>query len=142
MTAATARWKRVLAVRSIQRQMAEVQLNRCEAELRNLVGLGDRISSIRHAAQPSAGDHDGMMLHAICELSSRLDSAQSALATPNQNAKAARDRQQRAVTAAKQRETAVEKLEISLLGQDAKNADARQGRTAIFRKPIKTGGVI
>ena len=83
-----------------------------------------------------------MMLHAICELSSRLDSAQSALATPNQNAKAARDRQQRAVTAAKQRETAVEKLEISLLAQDAKNADARQGRTAIFRKPIKTGGVI
>ncbi len=142
MTAATARWKRVLAVRSIQRQMAEVQLNRCEAELRNLVGLGDRISSIRHAAQPSAGDHDGMMLHAICELSSRLDSAQSALATPNQNAKAARDRQQRAVTAAKQRETAVEKLETSLLAQDAKNADARQGRTAIFRKPIKTGGVI
>ena len=142
MTAATARWKRVLAVRSIQRQMAEVQLNRCEAELRNLVGLGDRISSIRHAAQPSAGDHDGMMLHAICELSSRLDSAQSALATPNQNAKAARDRQQRAVTAAKQRETAVEKLEISLLAQDAKNADARQDRTAIFRKPIKTGGVI
>ncbi len=142
MTAATARWKRILAVRSVQRQMAEVQLTRCETEFRNLVGLGDRISAIRYAAQPSAGDHDGMMLHAICELSSRLDSAQSALATPNQNAKEARDRQQRAVTAAKQRETAVEKLEISLLAQDAKNADARQGRTAIFRKAVKTGGAI
>lgn len=141
MTAATARWKRILAVRSVQRQMAEVQLNRCEAELRNLAGLGDRISAIRNAAQPSAGDHDGMLLHAICELSSRLDSAQSALATPNQNAREARDRQRRAVTAAKQRETAVEKLEISLLAQDAKNADARQGRTAIFRKPVKAGEI-
>ena len=142
MTAATARWKRILAVRSVQRQMAEVQLNRCEAELRNLVGLGDRISAIRHAAQPSTGDHDGVLLRAICELSSRLDSAQSALSTPNENAREARDRQKRAVTAAKQRETAVEKLETSLLAQDAKNADARQGRQAIFRKTVKTGGVI
>lgn len=134
MTANTQRWKRILKVRAVQRQMAEVQLHRCEAEVRNLVNLGERISSIRNAAQPPAGAHDGVMLQSVSELSSRLDFAHRALATPSQNATEARDRQQRSVTAAKQREMAVEKLEAAMAAHDARCAVDRQSRTAIFRK--------
>ena len=137
MTATTQRWKRIVKVRAVQRQMAEVQLHRCETEVRNLVDLSDRISAIRDAAQPSAGGHDGMMLRSVSELSSRLDVAHRALATPRQTATEARDRQQRTVTAAKQREMAVEKLEANMASQDAKQAVEHQSRTAIFRKPNK-----
>lgn len=142
MTANAQRWKRILKVRAVQRQMAEVQLNRCEADVRNLVDLSQRISAIRDAAQPSAGEHNGMMLRSICELSSRLDTAHLALATPNRNALEARDRQQRAVIAAKQRETAVEKLEANAAAQDAKRAFDRQSRTAIFRRTPKSEGML
>ena len=141
MTGSAQRWKRILAIRSVQRQMAEAQFFRCEAELRNLVDLGGRIAAIRDAAQPFAGTHDGLMLRSICELSSRLDSAQVALANPSQSASEARDRQQRAVIAAKQRETAVEKLEVSISRQETKDAVDRQNRTSIFRQANKMGAV-
>jgi hypothetical protein len=120
--------------------MAEVQLHRCEKELRNLVDLGRRISAIRAAAQPLVGAQNGLMLRSVCELSSRLDSAQRALATPSQNAQEARNRQQHAVVAARQRETAIEKLAANVAAQDAKMAMDRQNRTAIFRKTAKSKG--
>lgn len=142
MTAAALRWKRILKVRAVQRQMAEVQLNRCETELRNLVDLGARIAAIRDGAQPSAGAQSGLMLRSTCELSARLDSAQRALVNPRQNAAEARARQQRAVIAAKQRETAVEKLETTISVQEAKRADQRQSRASIFRTTAKFGGMI
>ena len=139
MNATAQRWKRILAIRSVQRQMAEAQLFRCEADLHNLVDLGQRISAIRDAAQPFAGTHDGMMLRSVCELSSRLDSAQAALANPSETATQARDRQQRAVVSAKQRETAVEKLEASVAKREAKEAVDRQSRMSIFRNGTKMG---
>jgi hypothetical protein len=142
MTATAQRWQRILKVRSIERQMAEVQLQRCENEVRNLVDLGNRISAIREAAQPSGGAQNGAMLRSVCELSSRLDSAQRAIATPSQNATEARDRQQRAVVAAKQREMAVEKLETSTAKHAAKRADDRQSRNVIFRKTTKFESMI
>lgn len=142
MTATAQRWKRILAIRSVQRQMAEAQLFRCEADLHNLVDLGQRISAIRDAAQPFAGTHDGMMLRSVCELSSRLDSAQAALANPSQAATQARDRQQRTVVSAKQRETAVEKLETSVAKREAKEAVDRQSRMSIFRNGTKMGDVL
>lgn len=137
MTASAARWKRISKVRAVQRQMAEVQLHRCEQEVRNLIDLGHRISAIREAAQPSAGAQDSVMLRSICELSSRLDSAQLALATPRQNAADARDRQRRAVVSAKQREMAVEKLETATIKREAKCADDHLSRTTIFRQITK-----
>jgi hypothetical protein len=140
MTANAQRWKRIGKVRAVQRHMAEVQLHRCEKELRNLVDLGHRISAIRAAAQPLVGAQNGLMLRSVCELSSRLDSAQRALATPSQNAQEARNRQQHAVVAARQRETAIEKLAANVAAQDAKMAMDRQNRTAIFRKTTKSKG--
>ena len=80
-----------------------------------------------------------MMLRSVCELSSRLDSAQAALANPSQAATQARDRQQRAVVSAKQRETAVEKLEASVAKREAKEAVDRQSRMSIFRNGTKMG---
>jgi hypothetical protein len=138
MTANTQRWKRILKVRAVQRQMAERQLHRCEKELRNLVDLGHRISDIRTAAQPLPGAQNGMMLRLVCELSSRLDSAQRALAAPNRNAQEARNRQQHAVITARQRETAIEKIAANVAAQDAKHAVDRQNRAAIFRKAAKS----
>jgi hypothetical protein len=140
MTANAQRWKRIGKVLAVQRQMAAVQLHRCEKELRNLVDLGHRISAIRAAAQPLVGAQNGLMLRSVCELSSRLDSAQRALATPSQNAQEARNRQQHAVVAARQRETAIEKLAANVAAQDAKMAMDRQNRTAIFRKTAKSKG--
>lgn len=142
MTAADQRWSRILKVRAVQRQMAEVQLNRCEAELRNLVDLGARIAAIRDGAQPTTGAHSGLMLRSICELSARLDSAQVALVNPSQSASEARDRQHRAVVAAKQREKAVEKLGTNIAAQAAKRVNERQGRNMIFRKPSTFGDKI
>lgn len=141
MTAATQRWTRILKVRSIQRQMAEAQLRRCETELHNLVDLGTRISAIRDAAQPSEGAQSGLMMRSVCELSGRLDSAQRALVNPRDNAKTACDRQQKAVLASKQREMAVEKLEAAAFAQIAKQADDKQSRAMIFRKPSHSGDV-
>ena len=141
MTAYAQRWQRLLKVRAVQRQMAELQLHRCEKELRNLCDLGGRISAIRAAAQILVGLQNGLMLRSVCELSSRLDSAQRALATPRQNAQDARNRQQHAVVAARQRETAIEKLAANVAAQDAKHAVDRQNRAAIFRKPAKSEGM-
>jgi dTDP-glucose 4,6-dehydratase len=112
-----------------------------EKELRNLCDLGGRISAIRAAAQILVGLQNGLMLRSVCELSSRLDSAQRALATPRQNAQDARNRQQHAVVAARQRETAIEKLAANVAAQDAKHAVDRQNRAAIFRKPAKSEGM-
>ncbi|MFN3620181.1 hypothetical protein [Sphingorhabdus sp.] len=137
MTASAQRWNRILKVRSVQRQMVEVQLHRCENEVRNLVDLRNRISSIRKAAQPTAGEQNGIMLRSISELSSRLDSAQRALAATSQNAVEARDRQRRTLVSAKQREMAAEKLETTTASQEAKRAVDHQSRTAIFRKITK-----
>jgi hypothetical protein len=138
MTAHAQRWQRLLKVRAVQRHMAEVQLHRCEKELRNLTDLRHRISAIRTAAQILVGAHNGLMLRSVCELSSRLDSAQCALAAPSQNAQDARNRQQHAVVAARQRETAIEKLAANGAAQDAKHAVERQSRAAIFRKTSKS----
>jgi hypothetical protein len=121
--------------------MAEVQLHRCEEELRNLVELERRISAIRAAAQPSVGAQNGMMLRSVCELSSRLDAAHRTLATPSQNAQEARNRQQHVVVAARQRETAIEKLAANTAAEDAKHALDRQNRAAVFRKAAKSGGM-
>ena len=141
MTANAQRWKRILKVRAVQRQMAELQLHRCEKELRNIIDLGHRISAIRAAAQPLPGAQNGMMLRLVCELSSRLDSAQHALAAPKQNAQEASNHQQHAVVAARQRETAIEKLAANVAAQDAKHAVDRQNRAAIFRKAAKSKGM-
>lgn len=142
MTAAALRWKRISKVRAVQRQIAEVQLNHCETELRNLLDLGARIAAIRDGAQPSAGAHNGLLLASTCELSARLDTAQRALANPHQSATQARTRQQRTVTAAKQREAAVEKLAAATSAQAAKRTDERQSRISIIRKRAKSGGMI
>lgn len=142
MTAAALRWKRILKVRAIQRQMAEVQLHRCETELRNIMDLSSRIDTIRNAAQPSAVMQSGLMLRSICELSGRLDSARLALVNPSQNATEARDRQQRLVIAAKQRETAVEKLDAAKSGQEVKRAYERASRAAIVRNIPKIRGML
>ena len=141
MTANAQRWQRILKVRAVQRQLAELQLHRCEKEVRNLVDLGHRISAIRAAAQPLVGAQSGMMLRSLCELSSRLDTAQRALATPSRNAQEARNRQRHAVVAARQRETAIEKLAANVAAQDAKHALDRQNRAAIFRKAAKSEGI-
>lgn len=138
MMANAQRWQRILKVRAVQRQMAELQLHRCEKELRNLTDLRGRISAIRAAAQISVGTENGLMLRSVCELSSRLDSAQRALAAPRQNAQDARNLQQQVVVAARQRETAVEKLAANGAAQDAKHAADRQSRAAIFRKTSKS----
>lgn len=138
MRAYAQRWQRILKVRAVQRKMAELQLHRCEKELRNLTDLRGRISAIRAAAQISVGTENGLMLRSACELSSRLDSAQRALAAPRQNAQDARNRQQQVVVAARQRETAIEKLAANGAAQDAKNAADRQSRAAIFRKISKS----
>ena len=116
MTANAQRWQRILKVRAVQRQLAELQLHRCEKEVRNLVDLGHRISAIRAAAQPLVGAQNGMMLRSVCELSSRLDTAQRALATPSRNAQEARNRQQHAVVAARQKivEGAVGMVELAM----------------------------
>ena len=137
----TPRWKRILAVRSIQRQMAEIQLHRAETDLRNLVDLGARIVTIRDAAQPSTGAQNGLMLRSICELSERLDNAQLALVQPSRNAAQARDRKHIAVVTAKQREMAVDKLQTATAALDEKCADDRQSRTVIFRRMPKFGAV-
>lgn len=142
MTGAALRWKRILKVRSVQRQMADVQLHRCETELRNLVGLGTRIAAIRDGAQPSAGAQSALMLRSICELSGRLDSARLALVNPSQNAIETRDRQQRLVIAAKQRETAVEKLDAAKSAQEVKRAHERASRAAIVRNIPKIRGML
>lgn len=142
MTASVLRWKRMSKVRAVQRQVAEVQLNHCETELRNLLDLGARIAAIRDGVQPSAGPHNGLMLASNCELSARLDTAQRALANPRQSAAQARTRQQRTVTAAKQRETAVEKLEAATSAQTAKRTDERQSRVSMIRTRAKLGGMI
>jgi hypothetical protein len=134
MTAYAQRWQRLLKARAVQRHIAEVQLHRCEKELRNLADLRHRISAIRAAAQILVGTENGLMLRSVCELSSRLDSAQRALAAPSQNAQDARNRQQHAVVAARQRETAIEKLAANGAAQDAKHAVERESRAAIFRK--------
>ena len=142
MTGDASRWNRILKVRAVQRQMAELQLHRCDTELRNLLDLGERIAAIRGAAQPSKGAQNGTMMRSIAELSARLDSAQMALVNPEHNATEARDRQQRSVVAAKQREMAVEKLQTATRLLDAKRASDRQSRTAIFRKTPIFGGMI
>ena len=142
MTAAALRWKRILKVRAIQRQMAEVQLHRYESELRNIMDLSSRIGTIRNAAQPSAVMQSGLMLRSICELSARLDSARLALVNPSQNATEARDRQQRLVIAAKQRETAVEKLDAAKFAQEVKRAHERASRATIVRNIPKIRGML
>ncbi|MFN3450549.1 MAG: hypothetical protein ACK4ZE_00195 [Sphingorhabdus sp.] len=133
------RWKRILAVRAIQRQMAEIQLNKCVADVANLADLGDRIGAIRGAAQPASGTHDGAVLRSVCELTARLDSAHHALANPTRLAIETRDRQQRAVILAKQSEMIVDKLTIAITAKDEKLSEDRQSRTAIFRKPSSRG---
>lgn len=139
MTAASKRWKRILAVRAVQKRMAEVELSSCEAELRSLVNLSTRIAAIRDDNQPIMGAQDGLMLRSISELSARLDSAQLALVNPSQNAAHARDRQQRAVVTAMQRELAVEKIHASKVTQDAKRAEDRLTKLAIFRRSSGLG---
>lgn len=139
MTKNATRWKRILAVRGIQRQMAEIKMNKYAADVANLTELGHRIGAIRGAAQPISGAHDGAALHSACELTARLDTAQQTLANPTRVAIETRDRQQRAVIAAKQSEMIVDKLTNAFTAKDAKLSDDRQSRTAIFRKPSSSG---
>jgi hypothetical protein len=139
MTQNATRWKRILAVRAIQRQMAEIQLNKCAAEVANLTDLGHRIGAIRGAAQPVSGGHNGAALRSVCEQTARLDNAQQALANPKRLAIETRDRQQRAVVLAKQSEMIVDKLADAITAKDAKLSENRQSGTAIFRKQNSGG---
>lgn len=139
---AAKRWKRIQTVRAIQRQIAELQLSRCEKDVRNLADLGQRIALIRNSAVASTGLENSTMLRAHCELATRLDGAQAALVAPQRNAAEARDRQTTAVRDAKQREMAVEKIAVSANADAEKSASERQDKSRIFRKtPIRSSGV-
>ncbi len=134
------RWNRILAIRAIQRQMAEVQLSRCEAEAGNLANLSARILSIRHAAQPAVAMVDSVALRAGSELAARLDRATAALAEPKRSADQARDRQARVVRDAKQREMAVEKISLSVTAQADRLAAENTDKSFIQRKRRQKGG--
>lgn len=131
---AAKRWKRIQAVRAIQRQLAELNLSRCEKEVRNLTDLGQRIALIRRTAVPTMGIDTSVMLRAHCELATRLDGAQAALVTPQRQAAEARDRQSTAVRDAKQREMAIDKIAVSAIADAQKQSSERESTSFIFRK--------
>lgn len=128
------RWKRIQTVRAIQRQIAELQLDRCKQDVISLADLSARIAVIRQTVAPSTGIDDSIMLRAHCEMAARLDGAQAALIAPQRNAAAACDRQSIAVRDAKQREMAVEKIAGSAYANAEKRASERQDKARIFRK--------
>lgn len=131
---AAKRWKRIQAVRAIQRQLAELNLSRCEKDVRNLTDLGQRIALIRRTAVPTTGIDTSVMLRAHCELATRLDGAQAALVTPQRQATEARDRQSTAVRDAKQREMAIDKIAVSAIADAQKQSSERESTSFIFRK--------
>lgn len=128
------RWKRIQTVRDIQRQIAELQLNRCKQEVISLADLSQRIALIRKTVAPSAGIDDSIMLRAHCEMATRLDDAVAALVGPQRNAVEAHDRQSIAVRDAKQREMAAEKIAVSAQAKAEKQASERQDTSRVFRK--------
>jgi len=139
---AAKRWKRIQTVRAIQRQIAELQLSRCEKDVSSLADLGQRIALIRNTAVASTGLENSAVLRAHCELTTRLDGAQAALAASQNKAAEARDRQSTAVRDAKQREMAVEKIAVSANADAEKRASERQNKSRIFRKTkVRGSGV-
>ena len=128
------RWKRIQTVREIQRQIAELQLDRCKQEVISLANLSERIALIRQTATSSIGIDDSIMLRAHCEMATRLDGAVAALVAPKRNAAEACDRQSIAVRDAKQREIAAEKIAVSAYAHAEKHASERQDKSRIFRK--------
>lgn len=128
------RWKRIQTVRDIQRQIAELQLNRCKQEVISLADLSQRIALIRKTVAPSAGIDDSIMLRAHCEMATRLDAAAAALVAPQRNAVDACDRQSIAVRDAKQREMAAEQIAVSAYANAEKRASEGEDKSRIFRK--------
>ena len=128
------RWKRIQTVREIQRQIAELQLDRCKQEVISLANLSERIALIRQTATSSIGIDDSIMLRAHCEMATRLDGAVAALVAPQRNAAEACDRQSIAVRNAKQREMAAEQITVSAHGNAEKRASEREDKSRIFRK--------
>lgn len=91
MTAATARRKRIIRVRSVEHQMAEAKLARANGELANLVELSQRLETLRADLAVAKGVITGRAMNSVGELAMRLDMAKESLVAPMQSASNRRD---------------------------------------------------
>lgn len=119
---------RILKIRTVERQLAELTLARSSREVQHISGLGDRITALRTACCCGTGIHQGTALRASCEMAGRLDVAREAISTSLATAAAYHNSQKNSFVSAKQRESGAEKLataarqEAAIARENSENA--------------------
>lgn len=127
------RRRRILKIRTVERQLAELAMARSSREVQHISGLGNRIAALRAASCCGTGIHQGTDLRANCEMAGRLDVARKATSTSLATAAAYHSSQKDSFVSAKQRESGAEKLATAARQEAAVARESKENASRVLR---------
>jgi hypothetical protein len=130
----TARRARILRLRSIEHRIAQAKLARADAALLNLTRIVERIDALKNGLGTTQGGTSGMALKAMTEMAMRLDTAQSGMVTPINEAEARRTEFSLLRVAAQQKEDSAAKLHEKAATHEAAARILRADANRPYRK--------
>lgn len=125
MTTRSARRERLVRMRTIEHRVAALRLASADTELANLTQIAARLEKLRNSLGVNVGLRNGVELHAIAEMSLRLEQAHVGIEAPLDDAQARRSQFLAHRISAQRREDGASKLLAKAKNEEVVNYERR-----------------